>query len=188
MHKELIERVEVLLQCKSHVVRDRLLLGLTTKPRVSGKKGCHPTRQHETSQNIYWGPQWNMLAAGKVKQLTLEIQFSVSSAIQTKALLSQEAICSSFKGSLGIIWHLLFERDLHCITGIYTPNSFLEGNSVLMHSKSLQTDQLVEIQKSPKKSKKQAYESLSSRNKTCHILYKKRTLIANTVAFVTTLF
>lgn len=124
MYKELIERVEVRLQCKSHVVRDLLLLGLTTKPRVSGKKGCLPTRQHETPQNIYWGPQWNTLAAGKVKQLTLEIQFSVSSAIQTKALLSQETICSSFRGSLGIIWHLLFGKDLHCIMGFYTPNCF----------------------------------------------------------------
>lgn len=85
----------------SHAVWDFLLLGLTTKPRVSGMKGCFPTRQHRKPQNIYRGPQWNDMAAGIVKKLTLEIQVIMSSAILTKPLFSQE-MNSLFKGGGGV--------------------------------------------------------------------------------------
>lgn len=46
-----------------------VLLGLTTKPRISGKKGCFPTRQHEIPQNIYWGPQGKIWQLAKSKSL-----------------------------------------------------------------------------------------------------------------------
>ena len=53
LSKGLIEMGERSL---SHVVWHLCrLLGL--KPRLGGKKGCFPNRQHETPRNIYWGSQ-----------------------------------------------------------------------------------------------------------------------------------
>lgn len=135
MFKELIERVKVRLQRRSHVARDPLLLGLTTKPRVSGKKGCFPTRQHETPQNIYWGPQWNNLAAGKVKQLTLESQVSMCSSILTKPLFPQKTSSSSGGGHLGSS-AICFLGRIYILLQLFKHLIVFRSNNVVMHTQS----------------------------------------------------
>ena len=76
------------------------LLGLTPKPRVSGKKGYLSARQHETPQNIYCGPQGMIWQLAKSNSSTDGVGSVRVQPYQQNPSLFKTQVRSSWENSL----------------------------------------------------------------------------------------
>ena len=101
------------------------LLGLITKPRVSGKKGGFPTGQHETPRNIYWGPQgmiWQLAKSNSLPEGVGSVRVQPNRQkppVAQKSWLALQGGGGGLGQTSGIC---CLGKDLHFIMGVYTPD------------------------------------------------------------------